>query len=145
VTVMAQIKHDKSSDLFIALARLSVVAIIATMSIVVMLRVVDHFRPQVGDIISFYPIKAAPPDTETKLEVTPAGTSPARPCLLDVRAMRMSGGSLIIEAVGADSRFAYRVHWAGGPTSDARTSCGTSAEVMLSPEEIGVLKMAAIQ
>jgi hypothetical protein len=59
--------------------------------------------------------------------------------------MRMSGGSLIIEAVGADSRFAYRVHWAGGPTSDARTSCGTSAEVMLSPEEIGVLKMAAIQ
>jgi hypothetical protein len=142
---MAQIRDDKSSDLLIALARLCVLAIIAMMSVVVMLRVVDHFRPRVGDMISFYPIKPSPPDTETKLEVSPAESSSATPCTLDVRAMRMSGGSLIIEAMRADSRFPYRVHWAGGPTSDAQTSCGTSVEVMLSPEEIGVLKMAAIQ
>ncbi len=142
---MAQTRDDKSSDLFIVLAKLCVLAIFATMSVVVVIRVVDHYRPRVGDIISFYPIKPVPPDTETRLDVAPAGTSMARPCILDVRSMRMSGGSLIIEAIRADSQFPYRVHWSGGPTSDVRTSCGTSAEVMLSPEEFAALKMAAIQ
>lgn len=140
---MAQTRDDKSNELLIVLAKLSVLAIGATMSIVVMLRVVDHFRPRVGDIISFYPRKAVPPDNETSLDVTQAGAPPARSCVLNVRSMRMSGGSLIIEAEHAQPGFRYRVHWAGGSTSDALTNCGTSAELMLSQEEIGILKMAA--
>ncbi len=121
---------------------LSLLAIIGAFSVVCMLRVVEHFRPRVGDIISFYPTKAISPETAAKIDVMPADSPSAKPCQLDVHAMRISGGSLIIEAVGTDSGFAFRVHWAGGPTSDARTNCGVSADLLLSQAEISALKLA---
>jgi hypothetical protein len=142
-TVMAQTNDDNSSDFSIALAKLSLLVIVAAMTLVGMLRLVDHFRPRVGDIITFDPGKIASSDMETRIDVMRDGIPSAIACLLDVRVMRMSGGSFIIEATRSDQRFAYRVHWAGGPTGDGLTNCGVSADLYLSQEELGVLKGAA--
>jgi hypothetical protein len=139
---MARTKDDKASDLSIATAKLTILAIIGAAAVCCMSRVVDHFRPRIGDIISFYPSKVTSAETATRIEVVPAGLPSAKPCLLDVHTMRISGGSLIIEAVGTGSKFVYRAHWAGGPTSDGQTSCGASAELLLSHEEFSALKMA---
>ena len=155
--MMAQTTGDKSNDRYRALASLSVLAMIAAMLTVVISRLADHLRPRVGDIIAFDSRKVISPDivilpdasdspgTESAIEVTPAGIPSTGTCLLNPRTMRRSGGSLIIEVATTGSKFPYRVHWAGGPTSDARTSCGISADLLLSPSEIGALKMAASQ
>lgn len=139
---MAQTNDHKSHDLLHALATLSVLATIITMSVVSMLRIVDHFRPRVGDILAFDSAKKVSPDSEPRITALATG-SPSGSCVLDVAIMRKSDGSLIIEATRPGPIYIYRVHWAGGPTSDALTSCGVAANLLLSEVQITSLKMAA--
>ena len=137
---MAQTNDHKSHDLFVTLATLGVVATITATSFLGMLRLVDHFRPHVGDIIAFNASKKVSPDSEPRIAVIlPSAAS----CILDVRTMRKSNGSLIIEATGSDPTVSYHVHWAGGPTSATETSCGVSANLSLSEVQITSLKIAA--
>jgi len=143
LAVMAQSNDHKSRDLSTALAALGVIATIATMSVISMLRIVDHFRPKVGDIITFDPAKKASPDSDPRITVTAAGSPSTAWCILDASTMRKSDGSLIIEATRPGPIFIYRVHWAGGPTSDAQTSCGASVNLLLSEVQITSLKLAA--
>jgi hypothetical protein len=145
LTAMTKTNDGRSGELTVVLAKSGALAIVLALSIAAMPWLMDHFRPRVGDIISFYPKEAVPPDTTVRFEVSVAGMPPNGQCLLDPRMMRVSGGSLIVEAAIVDSKFGYRVHWAGGPTSDARSNCGTSAELWLSQQEFGTLKMAASQ
>lgn len=140
---MAHTNNHKSRDVFSKISVLSLLATVGAMSIVGMLRIVDHMRPGVGDIILFDPANIASQDMEPRLEVRPVDTSHVASCTLDVQRMQQSSGSLLIEATRPDPIFIYRVHWAGGPTSDARTSCGTSVNLLLSEVQFTTLKMAA--
>jgi hypothetical protein len=137
---MAQTNDHKSNDPFVTLATLSVVAMIAATSVLGMLRLVDHFRPRVGDIIAFDASKQVSSDPEPRIAVSlPSATT----CILDVHTMRKSNGSLIIEARGSDPTVRYHVHWAGGPTSAPDTNCGASANLSLSEVQFTSLKLAA--
>jgi hypothetical protein len=140
---MAQTNDHKSHDVFGTISTLSLLIAIGVTSIVSMLRIVDHMRPSVGDIIEFDATKIVAQDSEPRLEVKPVDPSGVALCTLDVQRMRQSNGSLMIEAMRPDPIFNYRVHWAGGPTSEARSSCGISANLLLSEVQITRLKMAA--
>jgi hypothetical protein len=140
---MAHTNGHKSHDLFSTISTLGLLATIAAMSIVGMLKIVEHLRPAVGDIISFDPAKNVFHETESRIEVRPVSTSDVVSCVLDLRHMRQLKGSFIIEATRPDPVFIYRVHWAGGPTSGADASCGESADLLLSTVQITALKMAA--
>jgi hypothetical protein len=69
--------------------------------------------------------------------------TPRRTCILDVRMMQRSGGSLIIEAVQFKPDRRFRLHWAGGRTSDGQEDCGASVDLSLSSIQIGALVFAA--
>jgi hypothetical protein len=140
---MAHTNDHNSNDLFSTLSTLSLLAAIVAMSIVGMLRIVEHLKPGVGDIISFDRARIVPHDTETRIEVRPVGASDLASCILDISRIQQSSGSFIIEAIGPDPIFIYHVHWAGGPTSSAQTNCGESANLLLSAVQITTLKMAA--
>jgi hypothetical protein len=140
---MAHTNDNKSHDLFSTISTLGLLFAIAATSVVGMLRMVEHLRPGVGDIISFDPMKVVARDSEPRIEVKPDSTLEMGSCILDVYRMRTSNGSLLIEATRPGKIFIYRVHWAGGPTSDAPTSCGNSANLLLSEVQITTLKMAA--
>ncbi len=137
---MAQTNDHKSHDPFVTMATLGIVATIAATSVLGMLRLVDHFRPRVGDIIAFDASKQVSSDPEPRIAVI---LPSAAPCILDVRTMRNSNGSVIIEATGSDPTVRYHVHWAGGPTSAPETSCGVSATLSLSEVQFTSLKLAA--
>jgi hypothetical protein len=137
---MAQTNDHKSNDPFVTMATLGVIAMIAATSVLGMLRLADRFRPQVGDIVTFNAGKKVSPDSEPRIAVIlPSAAS----CILDVRTMRKSNGSLIIEATASDPTVSYHVHWAGGPTSATETSCGVSANLSLSEVQFISLKIAA--
>jgi hypothetical protein len=140
---MAHTNHHKSRDLFGTISTLGLLFTIAATSVVSMLRIVEHLKPGVGDIIAFEPAKIVSNETEPQIEVRPAVTPNVSSCILDVRRMRRSNGSILIEATRPDPIFRYRVHWAGGPTSDAPTNCGESANLLLSEVQVTTLKMAA--
>lgn len=140
---MAQTNDHKSSDLCFRVGILGVAAALGAMSIIGMMRFVDHFRPRIGDIIAFDPQKVASPSSEPRMTVSHAGMTPEVRCILDARTMRQSNGSLIIEAALPETTFGYRVHWAGGPTSGTAASCGSTANLLLSEAQITALKMAA--
>jgi hypothetical protein len=140
---MPRANNNKSNDLFISLVNVIMVITIIAVIVAGVLRFVDHFRPRPGEIISFDLAKSISPDTEPRMEVMPAGIASANSCYLDVRTMRSSGGSLVIEAIQPGPSITYRVHWAGGPTSDGRTSCGESVELLLNHAQFIALKLAA--
>jgi hypothetical protein len=140
---MARTNDDKSFQLVTTAIYLGVVAIVAMVSVVGMAKIAEHFRPRVGDVIGFERTKPRSPDVEPTIEVVPAGGSPAGPCILDARVMRSSGGSFVIEAAHFHPDILYRVHWAGGSTSEAPMDCGGSVDLWLAPADIAGLKMAA--
>ena len=134
---------DESEDLYTALAGMELVGLIMTITIVGMLHLVDALGPRIGDILSFDQAIKIASDAETRIAVIPVGDPGAVRCILDVRSMLASGGSLAIEATWPKPHPSYLVHWAGGRTSAGLTDCGTSAEFWLSPADLVRLKLAA--
>ena len=102
----------------------------------------DELAPHVGDIISFGPGGMASRDTQAQIAVMRGNDLHAVPCILDVRIMMASGGSLVIEAAEPNPDRSFRVHWAGPRTSADGTDCGRAADMQLSRTDIGVLDFA---
>lgn len=113
-------------------------AIIATS-----LRVASAMLPQVGDTISFDPSSGGPLRTQATLQVQRLGTAANARCTLDLRVMQANGGSLIVEAIQPGPVLHYRVHWAGGRTSDSTANCGASANLLVTPYDMGALLFTA--
>ena len=93
-----------------------------------------HVGLRVGDILVFKPkteIVGSLPATATfaGAEVRPAG-APAV-CTLDPVVMAHGGGSLVVETKSL-VKPTYEVHWAGGPTANDGSSCGTVADLTIS-------------
>ncbi len=57
-------------------------------------------------------------------------------CVLDPGTMARSGGSLVVEARAGGAHSPFVVHWAGGPTSDAATDCGSDADLALEARDL---------
>lgn len=98
--------------------------------------------PRVGKIVVFDSAEARGIPTGAALTVRIAGRSPAATCVLDVHLMQIEGGSLIVEAVLPGRIRTYRVHWAGRRTSRNPTNCGPSANLLISPYDMGTLLFA---
>ncbi len=104
---------------------------------------VGELGPKVGDIVSFDPLDPISRDMHARLPAMSADDKPGVACVLDVRAMHSTGGSVIIEAREPRGSFGYRVHWAGARSSNDGTDCGPSADLLVNLEDIEVLAMAA--
>jgi hypothetical protein len=142
MSVMAKTNNPRASEWSTLLMNIGVVAFIAALSTAGMIGLVNHLRPRVGDIISFERSTSASSDVDPRIDVVSAATSSAISCVLDVHTMRLSGGSLVIEAMRYVPVITYRAHWAGGPTSNGPDNCGATAELMLGERDIAILKMA---
>jgi len=140
---MTPTKPAKPKELFIALANLAVLAIVAAASTVSIMRLVNHFGPVIGDVIAFGPAAPGAPGMDARIVVARAGTAAGATCVLDLRAMRTSGGSVMIEAMQFEPAIGFRAHWAGGRTGEGETNCGTSAELRLTQPDLVILRMGA--
>jgi hypothetical protein len=108
-----------------------------------LLQQVSQLGPKVGDIVSFDASESFSRDMKAQLTVAPIDKRRGTTCTLDVWAMHTSGGSVIIESRQLGTENGFRVHWAGGATSDDGTNCGSSADLLMSQQDIEVLAMSA--
>jgi hypothetical protein len=99
-----------------------------------------HKAPRIGDIVSFTPSADRPVEPGTRLIVH-------RPdqfgCVLDLRVLRHSGGSLVVEGQATDAAGSFRVHWAGARTSADTANCGNNADLILERQELDILALGA--
>ena len=136
-------KDSNSSGIHSALLSVAAIALAGTVGMIGLLREVGDLRPKVGDIISFDPLAQFSRDMKAQLAAIPATDAPTVACMLDVRAMHAGGGSIVIEQRQPESPRAYRIHWAGGRTSNDGTDCGGSVDLLLDQEDLAVLAVDA--
>ena len=134
---------SKSSGIGTVLLGITAIMLAGMAGTVGLINQVSELGPKVGDIISFDPLDRIASDVRAHLPAIPADDRPGVACVLDVRAMHASGGSLMIEAREPRTSFAYRVHWAGPRSSNGGTDCGSSADLLVSIEDVELLAMAA--
>jgi hypothetical protein len=96
--------------------------------------------PRVGDIIAFEPGVLAVRDVETRLTAAREGQSG---CVLDVAAMRQTGGSLVMEERKPGRNPLFRVHWSGLRTTGDAENCGAAADLELRASDLEILAMGA--
>ncbi len=138
-----QAKGGNSSGvggMLLGVAAIALAGMVGTLSL---LREVGELGPKVGDIVSFDPLRQFSRDMKAQIAAEPADGRPGATCVLDVRAIHATGGSVVIEAKQPGTRIAYRVHWAGPRTSEGGRDCGSSAELLLGLDDIETLAMAA--
>lgn len=82
-------------------------------------------------------------DMKTRVTAIYAEGKPGASCVLDVRTMHAIGGSLIVEARQPQPAFGLRVHWAGRRSAAEGADCGSSADLLVDPDDSEVLAMAA--
>ena len=140
---MTPADDGNSGDLYGALAGIGLVVLVAIMLVVNLLRIANEFGPQIGAIMEFEPVEAAPNDTQVRIVALKTDESSPSPCVLDVHVMLASGGSLLIDAIPFDPRRRVRVHWIGTHTSDGVNDCGTAADLLVTREDIASLTVAA--
>jgi hypothetical protein len=139
---MTSANHDRLNEWHDALVAIGLIGLGASLMVGAMLRLEDSLVPQVGDIIVFGPAKKISAGVQEPITVTPTGAPNATACVLDLRIMLESGGSIVIKATQPKPNRRYRVDWAGARTSDGRTNCGATAEFLLGQPEIVALKLA---
>ncbi|HTW72344.1 MAG TPA: hypothetical protein VME47_20850 [Acetobacteraceae bacterium] len=83
-----------------------------------------QFGPPVGEILHFGPYNGWTPTWQ----IDAHRALGHRPCVLKPAIMALSRGSAIVER--RDGR-KFLIHWAGGPTSEGRTNCGDTADVLV--------------
>lgn len=83
-----------------------------------------QFGPAVGEILHFGPYNGWTPTWQ----IDARRASDDRRCVLKPAAMALSHGSAVVEQ--RDGRV-FLIHWAGGPTSEAGTNCGDTADVLV--------------
>jgi hypothetical protein len=140
--MMTPTNDRKSREVYAALTVTVFVIVIAMLSMVGLFRLADDLGPQIGDIVSFPPTRI-PSIGTASVAVSPAAPSSNRPCILDVNVMQKFGGSLVIEATQRKPDRSFRVHWAGGRTSNGLDDCGGSADLLLNRVQITALIFAA--
>ncbi|HUN41463.1 MAG TPA: hypothetical protein VMU81_14330 [Acetobacteraceae bacterium] len=139
---MQSTDRRNSGQLYTILFQTVAAALAISVVITASLRLADALRPQNGDIIAFVPSTGGGVSIEATLVARRAGRSRSAFCILDPKVMQQSGGSLVIEAANLGGIHGYRVHWAGGRTS-AGADCGQSANLLLTPDDIAELLLAA--
>ena len=82
--------------------------------------------PRVGDIIAFDPTRQAGFDSPAQLT---AQRSEQTDCILDLRLLQRTGGSLVLEGRTAPPSGLYTAHWSGGHTSNEQLDCGIDASI----------------
>ena len=101
-------------------------------------------KVEVGDIIAFEP---DPASLETSRFITAGRIAVHRPgqygCILDLETLRHDGGSLVAEARLASEGRSFRLHWAGIRTAPGSGNCGESADLIMNPDDLSRLAMAA--
>jgi hypothetical protein len=119
----------------IVLGSLIAAILASSVAVVSAARTLD-LAPGVGDILVFKQGAQMPSDWDFT-----ATNTAAIACTLKPEVMTSRGGSLVVEQRLDDSN-AYRVHWAGGPTSDGVTNCGSSADLVIGRMELQLLSNA---
>jgi hypothetical protein len=119
----------------IVLGSLIAAILASSVAVVSAARTLD-LAPGVGDILVFKQGARMPSDWD----FTATNTN-AIACVLKPEVMTSRGGSLVVEE-RLDETSSYRVHWAGGPTSDGVTDCGGSADLVLGRMELQLLSNA---
>ena len=119
-----------------------VLVVFATFAGMAVRAVGDEVRalsPSLGAIVSFADVPSArnpvDPDMTVALNVARADGPAGGTCTLNSAVMTGSGGSLFVEA-GGGTTDVFRVHWAGGATTDGPADCGRSAELLLNADEL---------
>ncbi len=137
--------HDTKTGGSVLTVLLSVAAIaLAGMAGTIgMVRAVGDLGPKLGDIVAFDPAETMSRDMKAQVPAIPVDGRPGASCVLDVQAMHTSGGSVVIESRPSPTGYGTRVHWAGARSAEGRTNCGSSADLMVSQDDIEVLAMAA--
>ena len=136
-----QAKDSNPTGVGSILLCLTAVVLAGAVGTVGLMQNLGDLGPKIGDIVTFDPLRWPPVNDKTQIDAASA-EAPLAGCVLDVRAIRASGGSVVIEAKQPGDRPRYRVHWAGQRTSDSR-DCGDSAELLLDQDDIEALAMAA--
>ncbi len=113
-----------------------IAAILASSVAVVSAARTLDLAPGVGDILVFKQGARMPSDWDFT-----ATNTDAVACTLKPEVMTSRGGSLVVEQ-RLDDISSYRVHWAGGPTSDGVTNCGSSADLVIGRAELQLLANA---
>lgn len=124
-------------------AAVAVVCLLVVGTISASLGLARAMMPQVGDIIAFPATGTGGVSTRATLRVRFAGHPGEPPCRLDLPTIQTNGGSLVVEAVLPGPVPVYRMHWAGARTSGNALNCGGSADLLLTPYDVGVLLFAA--
>lgn len=96
-----------------------------------------QFGPCVGEILVFGPYTQMSPDWRINAE----RSSDHRHCVLKPAVMGTGRGSMVVERRAADGR-TFQAYWAGGPTSEGNTDCGSAVDLALGLIEMQTLRNA---
>jgi hypothetical protein len=134
---------SKSNGIGSVLLGMTALVLAGMIGTIGLLQKVGELGPKVGDIVSFDPRENFSRDMKAQVTAIPVGARPGIACILDVRTMHASGGSIVIESRQPEIPAGFRVHWAGGNSSTDGNDCGKSADLLLSREDLEVLAIAA--
>jgi hypothetical protein len=135
--------HSNSTGAGTVLLSIAAVALAGMVGTITLIHQVGELGPKVGDIIAFDPLESISSDMHARVPAMPADGKPGVACVLDVRTIHATGGSVIIEARDPQPGLGYRIHWAGRRSSDDGANCGASADLRVNLDDIEVLAMAA--
>ena len=119
----------------VVLGSLIAAILASSVAVVSAARTLD-LAPGVGDILVFKKGGRMPTDWDFT-----ATNADAIACSLRPDVMTKYGGSLVVER-RLDDASAYHVHWAGGPTAEGVTNCGSSADLLVGRTELQLLANA---
>lgn len=133
---------SKSTGAGTILLGIAAVALAGMVGTITLIHQVGELGPRVGDIIAFDPLDSMSRDMHARVTATLVHSN-GGDCVLDVRAMHTNGGSVIIEQRDPSASLGYRIHWAGPRSANDGANCGSSAELLVSVDDLEVLAMAA--
>ena len=113
-------------------------ALVSAVGLINLATQIATITPQVGDLVVFAPDRPGLQEP-VRLVAQRAGQAD---CMLDVAAMRESGGSLIVERRWPGKNPLYGVHWSGLRTSGDVSSCGADADLLLRGSDLRILATA---
>ena len=116
---------SKSSGAGTVLLGIVAIALAGMVGTIGLIRQVGELGPKVGDIVAFDPLDPMSRDMHASLPAMPADGQPGVACVLDVRAMHASGGSVVIEA--REPRDQPSATACTGPGRAAATTAPTAA------------------
>ena len=134
---------SKDSGVGTILLSMAAIGLAGMVGTITLINQVGELGPKVGDIVAFEPQEPMSSDMKARVTAVYSGQHQGKSCVLDVRTMHHDGGSLIIEARQVKMPGVMQVHWAGRHSSDSNTDCGATADLLLGPDDLEVLAIAA--